>query len=195
MTKRKPLTEFLSKALGAGRTQADLARELGVSRSTVHSWAKGKATPSERFRDSLRAAARPGWTVPAPPPRVTKSGAPVRTAGSATVTPLPGGNEHVQTHARSAFARELARLSGTGNAPSSFSVQLHGFRAEDSPPTAPTRSRVLEVRGLTDEEIRHLASGSKDALDDVITRAVSARNYSGGFTFSRATRFSFDSTP
>lgn len=195
MTRRKPLSEFLQRALDSGRSQADLARELGVSRSTVHLWATGKRQAPERYRESLRAAAQPGRKVPPPPPRTTKTGAPVRTPGSARITPLPGGNVHVQTHARSAFARELGRLAGTGNAPSSFTVLLHGFRGEDSPPSAPKRSRRLEVRGLTGDEIRALASGRKEALEDAITRAVSARNYSGGFTFDRGTQFSFESTP
>jgi hypothetical protein len=195
MTKRKPLGEFVQRALGLGRSQAALARELGVSRSTVHLWASGKREAPERFRDALRAAARPGAAVTPPPAPVTRSGARARTAGSAVVTPLPGGNVHIQTHARSAFARELGRLQGTKNAPSSFTVQLHHFRAEDSPPTAPTRTRRISVDRLTDAEIRTLASGSKDALEQVVSRAIGARNYSGGFTFNRATRFSFDSTP
>lgn len=191
---RKPLGEFLTRALD-GRSQARLARELGVSRSTVNKWASGKSQIPERYRDSLRAAARPGRTVPTPPPRATRAGQPARTAGSAIVTPLPGGTENVYTHARSAFARELGRLIGTGNAPTSFSVALHAFRGADSPLTAPTRTRIVEVRNLTPDELRDLASGRKDALQDAITRAIQARNYTGGFTFRRATKFSFDSTP
>lgn len=195
MTKRIPLADFLQRALDQGRTQAGLARELGVSPSTVHLWVSGKRSAPERYREALRAAARPGATVPPPPPRLTRTGAPVRTAGSATVTPLPGGNVHIQTNARSAFARELARLSGTGNAPSSFTVQLHQFRAEDSPASAATRTRRISVDRLTDDEIRALSSGSKDVLEQVITRSIGARGYTGGFSFGRATRFSFDSAP
>lgn len=190
---RKPLSDFLTRALSQ-RSQAALARELGVSRSTVHLWASGKREIPERYRDSLRAAARPGRSIPAPPPRATKTGRPPRTTGSATRTRLPGGNEHVHTNARSTFARELARLSATGNAPRSFTVALHGFRAADSPLTAPTRTRRVEVSGLTADQIRDLASGRKDALEDAITHAIQARHYSGGFTFRRATGFSFDST-
>jgi hypothetical protein len=194
MSRRKPLGEFLGKALD-GRSQAQLARELGVSRSTVHGWAAGKREIPERYRDSLKAAARPGRSVPAPPLRITRSGRPTRTAGSATITKLPGGNENVYTHARSAFARELKRLSAAGKAPTSFSVALHAFRGADSPLTAPTRTRIVEVKNLTPDEIRALASGNKDALESAITRAIQARNYTGGFTFRRATKFSFDSTP
>lgn len=194
MSRRKPLGEFLGRALD-GRSQAQLARELGISRSTVQGWTSGRREIPERYRDSLRAAARPGRTVPAPPPRTTRSGRPPRTAGSAIITKLPGGNENVYTHARSAFARELGRLAATGNAPTSFSVALHGFRSSDSPLTSPTRTRIVEVDNLTPDEVRALASGNKDALESAITRAIQARNYTGGFTFRRATKFSFDSTP
>lgn len=192
---RKPLTEFLHKALSAGRSQAEIGRALGVSRSTVHLWASGKRAVPESYRESLRAAARPGATIPAPPPRTTKAGAPVKHVGSAKITPLPSGAQHVETHARSAFARELDRLRAAGQAPTKFTVQLHGFRAADSPLNTPKRTRRIEVGGLTDADIRALASGRKDVLQDAIDRAIGARNYSGGFEFTRATRFSFDSTP
>lgn len=195
MTKRKPLIEFIQRTLlDRGQSQAGLARELGVSRSTVHAWIAGKREAPERFRSSLQAAAR-GHLIPTPPPRTTKSGKPARTAGSARITPLPNGAEHVQSHARSAFARELKRVSEAGNAPVSFTVLLHGFRAEDSPLSAPKRSRRIEIGSLSDAEVRALASGRKGALEGAITRAVSVRNYGGGFTFDRATQFSFDSTP
>lgn len=192
MTKRKPLGDFLRRAL-AGRSRAELARDLGISRSTVQRWATGKGSPGERFREALKAAAL-GRTVPPPPPQLTRSGTQAKTSGTAIITPLPGGNQHVHTQARSAFARELGRASGTGNAPRTFTVQLHGFRAEDSPLSTPARTRRVVVDNLTDEEIQALASGSKDALESVITRAIEARNYSGGFTFTRATRFGFDTT-
>lgn len=195
MSPRKPLTEFLSKALAAGRSQAEIGRALGVTRSTVHLWVSGKRQVPETYREALRAAARPGWTITAPPPRTTKAGAPVKHVGTPNVTPLPSGAEHVETHARSAFARELDRLHAAGHAPDKFTVQLHGFRAEDSPKGTPARTRRIEVGGLSDDEIRGLATGRKDMLEDVITRAVQASKYTGGFTFHRATRFSFDSTP
>ncbi len=195
MTRRKSLRSFLDKALSAGRSQAEIARELGVSRSTVHLWASGKRQAPERFRDALRAAARPGRSVPTAPPRTTKAGAPVKTTGTALITPLPSGAEHIHTHARSSFARELGRLHRDGRAPDSFTVQLHGFRAEDSPESTPARTRRIEVRGLTDDQIRGLASGRKDILEDVISEAVQATNYTGGFTFHRATRFDFESAP
>ena len=152
MTKPKPLTEFLGRALGH-RSRSELARELGVSKSTVGLWANGTRQPPERYRASLRAAARPGWTVPPPPPRLNSAGVPIRTTGQAIITPLPSGGANIHTHARSAFARELKRLSGTGNVPSRFSVELHGFRAADSPAGAPTRTRQLTVQALTDAEI------------------------------------------
>lgn len=190
---RKPLPEFLSRAL-KGRSQAQLARDLGISRSTVHLWVKGKNKIPERYRDSLRAAAR-GRTIPTPPPRTTRFDHPPRPVGTAKITPLPGGNEQVYTDSRNAFARELARLSSTGNAPNSFTVVLHAFRGAGSDVISPTRNRRIQVRGLTDREIRDLASGRKDALEAVITRTVKATNYTGGFTFTRATKFNFDSTP
>lgn len=191
MSPRRSLTDLLGRALD-GRTQADLARALGVSRSTVHLWASGKRPVPERYRPSLRAAARPGRSIPPPPPRTTRTGRPVQHAGSATVTPLPSGGAHVHTRARAAFARELARAAEAGRAPTSFSVQLTGFRAEDSPKGTPARTRRIQVRDLTSDEIDGLASGSRDALEDVITRAVSAQSYTGGFTFDRATAFDFD---
>lgn len=197
MSRRKPLGEFLGRALD-GRSQAQLARELGISRSTVQGWTSGRREIPERYRGSLRAAARPGRTVPAPPPRTTRSGRPTRHPGSATITQLPNGGENVYTHARSAFARELGRLAATGNAPTSFSVALHGFSGlhggQSSDPTS-TRTRIVEVDNPTPDEIRALASGKKDALESAITRAIQTRNYTGGFTFRRATKFSFDSTP
>lgn len=196
MTPRRPLRGFLDRALAGGRSQAEIARTLGVSRSTVHLWASGKRQVPERYRESLRAAARPGRrSVPKPPPRTTKAGTPVKNTGSADITRLPSGAEHVHTHARSAFARELGRLAGAGQAPDRFTVQLHGFRAEDSPESTPARTRRIEVRDLTAAEIAALASGRKGALEEAITRAVRATHYSGGFTFGRATRFDFQSTP
>ncbi|WP_174315555.1 hypothetical protein, partial [Nocardia gamkensis] len=83
----------------------------------------------------------------------------------------------------------------SGNAPTSFSVRLYNFRGEDSPKSRPGRTRTIEVKNLTDAEILALSSGRKDVLEDVITRAVAAENYSKNFTFSRATRFNFDTTP
>ncbi|WP_280407491.1 helix-turn-helix domain-containing protein [Nocardia brasiliensis] len=191
MTKAKPLTEFLERALG-NRSKSELARVLGVSKSTVGRWVSGERVPPERFRASLRAAARPGWTVPPPPPRLTAAGVPARTTGQAIITPLPGGGANIHTHARATFARELRRLSGTGNVPSRFSVELHGFRAADSPTDAPKRTRVVTVQGLSPAEIAALASGSKAALEAAITRGVGARNYFGEFEFDRAVDFSFD---
>lgn len=189
--RRKPLSEFLTKALH-GRSQAELGRALGVTRSTVNLWVKGKREIPETYREALRAAARPGRTIPAPPPRTTKTGAPVRHVGTPSVTQLPTGAEHVQTHARSTFARELGRLHAAGRAPDRFTVQLHGFRVADSPKSTPARTRRIEISGLTDTEIRGLATGRKDILEGVITRTIGVgRN----FTFRRATQFSFDSTP
>ncbi|NKY60999.1 helix-turn-helix domain-containing protein [Nocardia flavorosea] len=198
MTKRKPLGEFLSRAMAAGRSQADIARELGVSRSTVHLWATGKRQPPERFRTSLRAMAQPGWKVPTAPKRTTRSGKPAKTAGSVTVTPLPSGSEHVFTHSRTAFARELDRLLAEGRAPSVFTVLLHGFRSDlyrdrNDAPRGP-RTRRLQVH-MSPEEARALASGQKGAWNSAITRSIQARNYEGGFTFDRATSLSMDSTP
>jgi transcriptional regulator with XRE-family HTH domain len=193
MTRRKSLSKFLAEALARpGASQAQLARELGVTRSTVHLWATGKREAPERYRAALRQAAK-GRKVSTPAQRTTKTGAPVRTRGTVVRKQLPGGKQYVQTSARSAFAAELGAAAQAGRAPTSMSVVLHGFRATDSP-VVRARDRRVQVDNLTAEEIAALASGSKGALEDVITRAVQARNYSGGFTFSGAARFSFDTT-
>ncbi len=193
MTPRKPLGDFLGRALG-GRSQTQLADELGISKSAVSQWVTGKAPIPERYRGALRAAARPGGTVTAPPPRTTKAGVPVRHVGQAKVTQLPSGAEHVHTHSRAAFARELGRLHAAGHAPDMFTVQLSGFRGADSPNTTPARTRRIEITGLSDDEIRALATGDKSAMQDVVRRQIQARGYTGGFNWKRATRFDFEST-
>ncbi|MGW5388183.1 helix-turn-helix domain-containing protein [Nocardia sp. NPDC003963] len=200
MSRRKPLRAFLDKAMGAGRSQAEIARALGVSPSTVHLWATGKRQPPERYRDSLRAMARPGGKVPpAPPQRTTRSGKPVKTTGSVTITKLPSGAEHVHTHSRKALARELERLANQGREPNSITVLLHGFRSDlyrtKHDATGGPRSRRVELRNLTAEEMHGIQTGRKDAWDAVITRNIEAHNYDGGFTFDRMTSISFDSKP
>lgn len=190
MTRRKALGEFLQRALGRGTSQAQLARELGVSRSTVHLWASGKREAPERYRDSLRAAAL-GHKVTAPPPATTSGGTSVRHRGSVTKIPLSGGGTYIEAKAFAPFAAELGAVARSGAAPRGFTVVLQGFRAADSP-IVKGRDRRIEVKNLTEDEIDALARGRRDAMEDLITRAVMATNYSGGFTYSRISKASFD---
>jgi hypothetical protein len=189
MTKRKPLSEFLSRALGR-TTQSDLARALGVSPSTVSLWARGKREVPETYRAALRSASR-GHRITAPPPPTTATGAPRRTRGSATRVQMPNGRTHVRTKALKPFARELGAALAAGKSPSSITVTVSGFTGIGSKPD-PARTRRIELSGLSSDQLTTLAGGSRADMEDALTQAIHATNFSGGFTYHRITSTEFN---
>lgn len=109
----------------------------------------------------------------------------------ATKIDLQNGRYNVHTDSYITFAAELNKAMDSGCAPAGFSVVLLGYSWADSEPTPP-HDRRLMVGDLTADELTALATGSANALDKVITRAVYARNSPPNFSYAGTRAFSFD---
>lgn len=150
MSKRKPLSDFLSQTLGK-MSQTKLAESLGVSRSTVGRWKKTGRVP-EAYRPELRRGARGGKPAPI----------------KAKETKVQGGGKRVETNRPEHLGDALKRATKAKARPDRVTIRGLGVTGKDSPKKARKTDRTFTMENLSDSELDLLAQGSKDSILEVI---------------------------
>lgn len=151
MSKRKPLSDFLSQTLGK-MSQTKLAESLGVSRSTVGRWARGQSQIPETARRELRRGARGGKPAPI----------------KAKETKVQGGGKRVETNRPEHLGDALKRATKAKARPDRVTIRGLGVTGKDSPKKARKTDRTFTIENLSDSELDLLAQGSKDSILEVI---------------------------
>ena len=150
MSKRKPLSDFLSQTLGK-MSQSKLAESLGVSKSTVSRWKQTGRVPEE-YRRELRRGARGGKPEP------------IR----AKETKVQGGAKRVETNKPEHLGDALKRATKAKARPDKVTIRGLGVTGKDSPKKARHTDRTFTLQNLSDDELDLLEQGSKESILEVI---------------------------